>query len=295
MKIWTPATSANLGPGFDAMGMALSMGNQVEIEASERSRMQGQPAYITRIEDHLIYKAMVRAWEEMGRKPRPVSLTQQDAIPGSRGLGSSAACIAAGVAAANALEGRPLSRRDCVELSAAMEGHPDNVLPAWEGGVCVGVMEGKRVDWVRLDPPQGLYAAALIPNHPLPTAKARAVLPPSVPRADGVFNAGRAALLAAALASGKLELLGRACQDRLHQGYRAALIPDYDEVIRRVEAMGAAAAFLSGAGPTIMSLWLSPPPPEAALEAALAGLAWQWKAKTLSIVDHGVRVEPGRQ
>ena len=102
-------------------------------------------------------------------------------------------------------------------------------------------------------------------------------------------------LLAAALASGKLELLGRACQDRLHQGYRAALIPDYDEVIRRVEAMGAAAAFLSGAGPTIMSLWLSPPPPEVALEAALAGLAWQWKAKTLSIVDHGVRVEPGRQ
>ena len=277
------------------MGMALSMGNQVEIEASERSRMQGQPAYITRIEDHLIYKAMVRAWEEMGRKPRPVSLTQQDAIPGSRGLGSSAACIAAGVAAANALEGGPLSRRDCVELSAAMEGHPDNVLPAWEGGVCVGVMEGKRVDWVRLDPPQGLYAAALIPNHPLPTAKARAVLPPSVPRADGVFNAGRAALLAAALASGKLELLGRACQDRLHQGYRAALIPDYDEVIRRVEAMGAAAAFLSGAGPTIMSLWLSPPPPEAALEAAFAGLTWQWKAKTLSIVDHGVRLEPGRQ
>ncbi len=295
MKIWTPATSANLGPGFDAMGMALSMGNQVEIEESEYGRMRGQPPHITRLEDHLLYKAMVRAWSEMGRKPRAVSLTQQDGIPGSRGLGSSAACIAAGIAAANAMEGYPLSRQACVDLSAQMEGHPDNVLPAWEGGICVGVMEEGHVDWVRLSPPQGLYCTALIPNHPLPTAKARAVLPPSVPRADGVFNAGRAALLVAALASGRMDLLGRACQDRLHQGYRAVLIPDYDEVVRRVEAMGAAAAFLSGAGPTIMSLWLSPPPPEATFEAALLGLTWRWKAKNLSIVDHGVRVECAQQ
>ncbi len=291
MRIWTPATSANLGPGFDAMGMALSMGNQVEIESSDRCRMQGQPAYITCIEDHLIHKAMVRAWEEMGKKPRPVSLTQQDGIPGSRGLGSSAACIVAGIAAANALEGFPLSRQACIDLSAQMEGHPDNVLPAWEGGICVGVMEEGHVDWVRLPPPEGLYCTALIPDHPLPTAKARAALPERIPRTDGVFNAGRAALLAAALAAGKLELLEKACQDRLHQGYRAPLIPDYDEVARRVRAMGAQAVFLSGAGPTIMSWWTSPPPPEATFEAALLSLTWHWKAKNLSILDHGIGIE----
>ena len=103
MKIWAPATSANLGPGFDSMGLALNMGNRVEIVESEVCSMKGQPASITRIEDHLIYQAMVRAWEEMGRKARNIAMSQQDEIPGSRGLGSSAACIAAGVAAANAL------------------------------------------------------------------------------------------------------------------------------------------------------------------------------------------------
>ena len=291
MKIWAPATSANLGPGFDSMGLALNMGNRVEIVESEICSMKGQPASITRIEDHLIYQAMVRAWEEMGRKPRNIAMAQQDEIPGSRGLGSSAACIAAGVAAANALEGNILSRQDCIDISAILEGHPDNVLTAWEGGVCVSVMEEGKVDFVRLKAPQGLTCAALIPDHPLSTAKARAVLPDSIPRKDGVFNAGRAALLAAALAVGDLSVLEKAVQDKLHQPYRAQLIPDYETVTAQMREMGAAAAFLSGAGPTIMTWWRGEAPEETVLNDALAGLVWGWKARCLRISEQGVKVE----
>lgn len=291
MKIWTPATSANLGPGFDSMGLALNMGNHLEIVESEVCSMEGQPENITRIEDHLIYQAMVRTWQIMGRKPRNIAMKQNDEIPGSRGLGSSAACIVAGVAAANALEGELLSRRDCIDISAQLEGHPDNALPAWEGGICVSVMEEGKVDFVRLAPPKGLTCAALIPDHPLSTAKARSVLPDMIPRKDGVFNAGRAALLAAALAAGDLSVLEKAVQDKLHQTYRAPLIPDYETVTAKMREMGAAAAFLSGAGPTIMTWWRGEAPEETVLNDALAGLVWGWKARCLRISEQGVVVE----
>jgi homoserine kinase len=175
-------------------------------------------------------------------------------IPLSRGLGSSSAAAMGGVAAAAALAGAALGPEALLDLALPYEGHPDNITPALLGGLTVSTLVGGRVRCVKLPVPEGLKAIAVIPEFHLSTAKARRALPTMVPRADAVFNVGRVALFLAAMHAGRLDLLREAARDRLHQPYRAPLVPGMAEVLEEGERAGALACFLSGAGPTLLAL-----------------------------------------
>jgi homoserine kinase len=173
-------------------------------------------------------------------------------IPVSRGLGSSAACIAGGILAANEIGGGNLSINDMLELASEIEGHPDNTTPALLGGMTISISEGGRVYYERVKIPRKIKFCALIPDFTLSTREARKVLPDYIPRRDGIFNIARASLLIAAMANGNLDILKTACMDKLHQPYRAGLIPGYSEIIEESINLNCLGAFLSGAGPTIM-------------------------------------------
>ncbi len=279
MRIRVPATSANLGPGFDSMGMALALYNTLTVEESDVLRIPALPG--SRMEEHLVYRSMCALWELAGTAPKTIALTQDDRIPMTRGLGSSAACIAGGLLAANAMAGYPLDRAALLDLAAALEGHPDNVLPALLGGITVGVMEAGHVHALRMDPPKGLRCVAMIPAGELSTAESRGVLPPQVSRKDAVYNLSRAALLAGCLATGDLSQLAVATGDAMHQPYRTALIPGWREVEDCARQAGAAAVTISGAGPTMMTWWTGPVPGAVVWSRRLEGIAGDWQALPL--------------
>ncbi|MDP2790282.1 MAG: homoserine kinase [Rectinemataceae bacterium] len=274
LRLRVPATTANIGPGFDSLGLALSLYNWFTLEPAAATSVSGcEEKYSGK--DNLFLKALDYASGLLG-KPTPVLRLAIDArIPVARGLGSSATMIVGGVAAALLLsegwEGLVQGRKKLsseelgfiLEASAALEGHPDNVTPALYGGFCVAVAQAgsgqagsgqAAILSSRCEVDPGWRFHALIPPFELETAKARAALPALLPRADAVFNLGRAALLALAFARKDPTLLGAACDDRIHQPYRKALIAGYDEVMAACHEAGAAAAWLSGAGPTLIAL-----------------------------------------
>lgn len=290
MQIRIPATSANLGPGFDSMGMALTLYNTVTVEESE---VLSVPSVGGRApEDHMIYRSMLTLWERAGVPARKVTMTQDDQIPMTRGLGSSAACIAGGLLAANAMAGEPLSRSELLDLAALLEGHPDNVLPALLGGITVGVMEEGHVHALRFEPPKGLRCLAFIPSGELSTEKSRGVLPQTVPLRSAVYNLSRAALLAGCLATGNLEELNWATQDCLHQPHRAPLIPGWTELEPAVREMGAKAVFISGAGPTMMTWWTGEVPDASCWDGILPGIPGAWRALPLDFDTAGAVILP---
>ncbi len=252
-----PATAANLGPGFDCLGLALTCYNTVEfeftgdgltIELAEKDRK-----FIPADARNLIYRVFAATLRDRGAEPPGVRIREVNSIPSTHGLGSSSACVVAGVAMANYALGGGMRPQEMLDLCANREGHPDNVLPAFWGGFTVGALEDGHVRYEHFDPPKNLRCAVFVPEFSLPTRKARAVLPYKVPRADAVFNVSRAALLTAAFAKGDLELLSYALRDRLHEPYRKSLIPHFDDVVRIATEHGALGACLSGAGPTVIA------------------------------------------
>nr|MDD6334889.1 homoserine kinase [bacterium] len=274
MIIRVPATSANLGPGFDCMGIAFALYNTFIIEpAAEFSQ------------EDLIIKSMRALWREAGVREVPVCVRQSAHVPRARGLGSSATCIVAGLMAANRLAGDPLNRDDLVALAARLEGHPDNVLPAMLGGMVVGAMEGGHVTALPLPVPDGLLFRAFIPGKELPTQVARALVPDSFSRQACVFTLSRAALLAGAMATGNIDLLGEATRDVLHQPYRTGHIPGWQQVARLAKDHGALAVTLSGAGPTMLGWWKAKMPEDGMWRQALIGIPGQWRSLALE-VDH---------
>ncbi len=259
VQVQVPASTANLGPGFDALGMALGLYNEIEVEyggASLTLQIEGEGAEKLQVlgERNLVARAVRGTLEKLGAGGTGIRLRMVNRIPLSRGLGSSSAAVLGGVAAAAALAGKSLPAEALLELALPYEGHPDNIAPALLGGLTVATLVEGKIRCVRLPVPSGLRAVAVIPEFHLATAKARQALPPAVPRADAVFNVGRVALLLAALETDRLDLLREATQDRLHQPYRAPLIPGRAEVLAEGEAAGALACFLSGAGPTLLAL-----------------------------------------
>jgi len=269
LRIHVPATSANIGPGFDSLGVALSLGNDFILERAGRASISGcEEKYAG--PDNLFLRAMRRASDLLGLRTPDIALTIDARIPLARGLGSSAAMIVGGIAAAVLLdEGRKgglglssAERQFILDAAAAMEGHPDNVAPAIFGGFCASIEvgaprggnspRGVLCSRSSVDPGWGFHA--LIPPFELPTREARAALPATLPRADAVYNIGRAALVALAFEKRDATLLGAACDDKLHQPYRKSLIPGYDIVTKACHDAGAAAVWLSGAGPTILAL-----------------------------------------
>lgn len=255
VKIKVPATSANLGSGFDSLGLALTMYNTVYMEESDRCDIASLDGVSVPVdEDNLIYSTAKRLYEITGETFRGLKIRQSNVIPMSRGLGSSSACLVAGLLGANRLLGDPLDDDSILNLAAAMEGHPDNVAPALLGGLVTSAVDEGKVYSVSVPVDAEFKFVALIPKKPLPTSHARSVLPDSVSRSDAVYNLSRAALMTSALFSGNFEKLRIATGDRLHQPYRLGLIKGGDAAFRIARELGAYGVYISGAGSTIMAI-----------------------------------------
>ena len=255
IRIQVPATSANLGSGFDSLGIALTLYNQVWMEEADKLDIScTDDVVVPKDESNLIYWAVKQVYQECGRKLPGLKLVQQNNIPLARGLGSSSACIVAGILGANRLLGNPFSRSDLINLAAKIEGHPDNTSPAIEGGLVTSAMEGGRIYSVSVPVSDKLKFAVLIPPFELKTEMARSVLPETYSRADVVYNLSRSALMTASLFSGKLENLRVAVGDRIHQPCRSGLIENFDNVFRMSYELGSLGTYISGSGPTIIAM-----------------------------------------
>lgn len=295
MRIRIPATTANLGSGFDSLGIALSLYNEVELEPWEGCHITSRDGIpVPTGEENLIYATARSLYQQCGKPFTGLKITQTNRIPLARGLGSSSACIAAGLLGANALLGAPLSQGELVDLAAAMEGHPDNSSPALLGGFVAAAMENGHVHYSRTEVPQELLFAAVIPDFELKTADARRALPQTVPLQDGVFDLSRSALVTAAMFSGNWELLRVGVQDRLHQPYRLPLIPGAEQVMDCFAQLGAYGAYISGAGSTLMGIVDAARRTQcqAALQSCLeeAGLR-DWKLLLLQADNQGAVIE----
>lgn len=257
--IRVPATSANLGPGFDVVGMALNLYNTVEM-APEPSgatvvEVTGEGADILlKSGSKLMVDAARRVFTAAGARQTGLLIRQHNRIPLFRGMGSSAAAIVGGMAAANELLPEPLPVKKILQLATEMEGHPDNVAPALFGGFVASCAVDGEVHYACMESPVALKLVVAVPAFTLPTKKSRQALPRMVPLADAVFNIGQVALLVAALCRGDLAALSYAMNDRLHQPYRSALIPGLEKVFSAAQSAGALATVLSGAGPAVVSL-----------------------------------------
>ncbi|WP_261663090.1 homoserine kinase [Deinococcus sp. Marseille-Q6407] len=257
LTVRVPASSANLGPGFDCLGLSLPLYTTVQVQPApaltvvpQGEVLAGTPADAS----NYVYRGMTELAQVVGRPLPPLRLEISSEVPLARGLGSSAAALVAALLAANAVLDDPLDRHQLLDLASRMEGHPDNVAPALLGGVVVATFDGQQAQPLRIEPPAHLGATVLIPDFELSTADARRVMPPHYSRADAVFTVSHAALTTVALLAGRLDLLAAAMQDRLHQPYRAPLVPGLDAVLAGATQHGALGAALSGAGPTVLCL-----------------------------------------
>jgi homoserine kinase len=289
-----PASTTNLGPGFDCLGMALRLYNRVTASPSAGGveiTVEGDGAStLPRDETNLVYQAVARVFAAIDRPAPGLRIHLVNRIPLRRGLGSSAAAVVGGLLVGNALAGEALSREEILRLAVAMEGHPDNVAPALRGGLTLAALVEDGIAVTQLPIPAGLKAVVAIPELEVETARARAVLPAQVSRGDAIFNVSRTAFVVGALATGDLRPLGWAMEDRLHQPYRAALIPGLMETIAAARGAGAAGASLSGAGSTILALATERfPEIGAAMQAELARHGLRSRVETLEPDPEGAR------
>ena len=293
VHVRVPASSANLGPGFDALGLALGLYNEIEAGESDRVTVmiEGEGAgQLAANDGNVVARAVREAYEVAGRPFRGCALACVNRIPLARGLGSSAAAWVGGLVAGNALLGSPLDGQTVLALAARAEGHPDNVAAALLGGLTVayGGSDGARA--LSLPVPSQLRWVVLVPAVSMSTAEARAILPQSVSRQDAVFNVQRVALLLASLQAGRIEALSAALEDRLHEPYRMRLFPWMTDVTTAARAAGALGCVLSGAGPSLLAV----APDEAsaatvarAMELALATAGVTGVARSLPVDTHG--------
>jgi homoserine kinase len=295
VTVRVPATSANLGPGFDAVGLALGLHDLVEA----RITPGGVTVEVTGVgtaaaadgEDHLVIRAMRAAFGALDGQPPGIGLRCVNAIPQGYGLGSSAGAIVAGLLAARALApgGQRLDDEGLLRLATRLEGHPDNVAACLAGGLTIAWTSGSGPHVARLALAPGLTPVLCVPSDPLATAEARQVLPPAVPHADAAANAARAALLIAAL-TGDPGLLMTGTEDFLHQPYRTAVMPATADLVARLRAAGIPAV-VSGAGPTVLALTVAGTHPGPDVVARIAGAAGpRWQVDVLQVDRVGATV-----
>lgn len=288
VSVRVPATTANLACGFDVLGCALTLYNTLRFTPAEALSFTGcDPAFQNA--DNLAWQGYRAVYAALGQEAPPVRIDIRADIPVCRGLGSSAAMLAAGAAAANALSGAGFDRARLLELVTPIEGHPDNLAPALSGGLIASLTDGGRVYSAPLPVHPSLRFVVLSPDYTLSTHAARAALPASVPFSDAVFNLSRLALLPRALADGDTELLALCLADRLHQPYRRALIAGLDEVRASAEALGCRAFCVSGAGPSLLCVSR-----DASFAAELAdavrALPQGWTVRDLAVDSSGAVV-----
>ncbi len=251
-----PATTANMGPGFDCLGMALDIWNSVRVDAGASGfEVSGEGRdTLPRNERNLLYRSFARLYAELDEPLPQVGIRCENAIPLGRGLGSSAAAVVGGLVAANALSGANISDEDLLALAADIDGHPDNAAPAIMGGCRIVVSEGDKFLTAAVPVPDALRAVLFVPDVPMPTEQARQLLPQMVDRRDAVYNIGRAALLVNAFARRDLSFLAVATDDRLHQPARQTMFFPMKNIFRAAMAAGALGVFLSGAGSSVLAL-----------------------------------------
>jgi homoserine kinase len=253
-----PATSANLGPGFDSVGMALDLRIRADVTvldagaAWEWSFTGAEAPTHNGLRDEMM-RAMRTLFAAVGAAPPPLAVVVDNPIPLGRGLGGSAAGAALGLAIAAELRDPAPDVAELTRTISVLEGHPDNGVPAIVGGVVIAVAEDEDVIYARFAPPPQLRAFVVVPEFSMPTREARKILPDAYPRRDAVYNVGHAALLGAAFASGNVGLLRTAMRDRMHQPFRASFVPGLDEMLA-LETPGLIGVALSGAGPSVLAL-----------------------------------------
>ena len=289
VTIRVPATTANLGPGFDAFGCALNLYTDVTFEETEYGlEITGCDEEFTG-PDNLAYVSYCAALATMSEELRGVKIHIESQIPICRGLGSSAALLVAGAMGANVLRGNKLSTQGLLNITNAMEGHPDNLAPAFYGGLNASMVDNGLPVTVNFPLHPDWEFLALVPDFDLPTTLARSVLPEQLGRADAIYNIAHGALVLKALELGDEKLLRPAMQDRLHQKYRKKLIPDYDKIAALVRTAGAAFC-LSGAGPTLLCI-TQDPNLEEKLQKKLSSITQaNWEMIPLHIEFQGARV-----
>lgn len=292
-SVVVPASSANLGPGFDSLALALSRYMTISVTPGEGASSNAQHAELSDGWDMVLY-AMQYLATSIGEDLPPAQIKTESCIPVARGMGSSAAALIGGMIAGNRLLGEPLGDVELLRLATHIEGHADNIAAALYGGAVLAVPVETGQQTVRLAINADLAAVVLVPHQISFTTNARAVVPDRLDRADLVYNASRCALLVHALASGEPELLGEAMKDRVHQPYRAALYGYLDGVIAAAVDAGAYGASLSGSGPTVLAL--SSPGDADAVACAMRDAAGSdmdaWTA-TLDVDRSGARVVEG--
>ena len=250
IKVSVPATSANVGSGFDALGLAVTLYNTVTFEDSEVLEISASDGTrIPRGESNLVYRSAKGLFEKVGKQ-----IPQTNPIRMGRGVGAASACFIAGLLGANRMLGDVLNTQELLTLATAIEGHPDNVAPALLGGLTSSVFEDGKVYSVKRNVDESLCFAAIVPDYKLLTEAARAALPKEVSHKDAVYNLSRAALVPAAFCEGRHDLLAIATEDKLHQQYRMPLMPGSREVFDMARLCGAKAVYVSGAGSTVMAV-----------------------------------------
>ena len=260
VKVRVPGTSANCGPGFDCLGVACTIYNELELTLLEEERLDieitGDGAENIPVDErNIVWRSIQKLWERAGKAQdyKGGVIRMNNGVPLSRGLGSSATAIVGGLKAANECLGNPFTNRDLLQMATEIEGHPDNVAPAIFGGFTISIVRNGKPECFSLMPKLPLKLVVTVPDFFLPTKAARAVLPAEVPMKDAVFNIGRAAMLTAALCKGNKSFLRSVFDDALHQPYRAKLIPGMYDVFKAARAAGALGASMSGAGPCLIA------------------------------------------
>ncbi len=253
-RVRVPATMANLGPGFDSLGLAVSLWLEVDAELAALDAFEYQGQGQVSGTNNLIHQGFRAAFIHAGLPAPAVRLHAKNPIPLARGLGSSSAALVAGAALAAAFIGEPFGKVEVLQVCARLEGHPDNVAPAVLGGFTASVMQADLPISISMPVPDDWRILVAVPRSELKTEHARAALPSSYSRQDMVFNLSRAALWVAGVATGRIDVLREACRDAMHQPYRAPLVPGMETAISEALEAGAIAAFLSGAGPSVSAI-----------------------------------------
>ncbi len=253
VTVRVPATSANVGVGYDCLGLALDLMATFTFEPAESLLIDGCPEQF-RGEDNLVWTSYLDTCRRIYERPMPLHITIDSPIPLSGGLGSSSTCVVAGVAAAQAIHGGGFDRAAALDIATQIEGHPDNVAPAILGGLVSSFVDTGRTHSIRFDVADNLAFVAIAPPYEVRTADARRAMPETVTTETAVWQIGHCVAAVHAIESGDAKLLSAACQDRLHEPYRAPLIPDYEPLKRTALAAGASAFVISGSGSTMLAV-----------------------------------------
>lgn len=291
IKVRVPGTSANCGPGFDCIGLACTIYNDLQLTLLKEPMLvietKGEGAENIPTDDkNIVWRSIRMLLERAGAadKFKGAVIKMENRIPLSRGLGSSAAAIVAGIKAANAILGNPLNRQELLKLATEIEGHPDNVAPALFGGVTVSIVNRGEVQTFSFVPKMRLKLVVIVPDFPLSTKAARQVLPKEVPMKDAIFNIGRASMLIGALIKGKERFLKNAFDDALHQPYRVELVPGMEDVFKAAKNAGAFGVALSGAGPCLIAFTSDRSRAENEIAASMAQAFLDHEIKTKSLI-----------